>query len=217
MKAFTSLAIVAAAALSVVAAQEVAANEERLDYSEPIGSTVWNSPGTATVKWSKPCNAKNDKDLDISLYIGSQANPQLQELVPIPFIGKLNCVKNNEATVTLPAGLKSSRYYSIHADTYPNRAFSAHFVINGEGALEPEGGSGSNPGTGAPGTGAPGTGAPGTGAPGTGAPGTGAPGTGAPGTGAPGTPSNGQSAASSLKTLGSYAAVLAAAVGISLL
>ncbi|KAK3828383.1 MAG: hypothetical protein J3Q66DRAFT_322523 [Benniella sp.] len=103
----------------------------------------------------------------------------------------------------------------------------------GSGGGAPGGGSGGAPGTGAPGTGGPGTGAPGTGAPGTGAPGTGAPGTGAPGTGVNGTatvttsalptastvvptPSATVSAGSSLKTVGSFAAAVAVAVGAAL-
>ncbi|KAF9362277.1 hypothetical protein BGX34_006484 [Mortierella sp. NVP85] len=111
----------------------------------------------------------------------------------------------------------------------------------GDGGAPGTGGGAPGTGGGAPGTGggAPGTGggAPGTGAPGTGAPGTGAPGTGAPGTGAPGgvngtatvttsalptastvapTPSAPASAGSSLKTLGSFAAAVAVAVGAAL-
>ncbi|KAF9426669.1 hypothetical protein BGZ94_006185 [Podila epigama] len=212
--------IAAAAAIATVAAQATE-DEGRLWYTEPTSATVWNSGSTATVSWNNVCKSQNTGDLNIVLYIGDGTNNQT--IVPgIGPIGTLNCLKSKSAEVKIPANLTTSQYYALHVETKPLQSYSAPFTIKGVDPVPAPGTGAPAPGTGAP---APGTGAP---APGTGAPGTGAPAPGAPSattTGAvapppPVPPPLGEkkdSAAGSLKAVGSTVAIVAAAFGALLL
>ncbi|KAF9349782.1 hypothetical protein BGX26_011975 [Mortierella sp. AD094] len=125
-----SIAILAAVAISAVAAQ---ADEGRLYYTEPTSATVWAAGKTQTVTWSNVCKPENTGDLDITLYLGTGGrNGTEQVRVPnIPAIGKLNCLKNKTATVVLPANLTTSDKYSLHVDTQPLQSYSSPFTIKG--------------------------------------------------------------------------------------
>ncbi|KAF9956934.1 hypothetical protein BGZ72_002347 [Mortierella alpina] len=187
------IAIAAAAAISTVAAQ---VDEGRLFYSEPIGATVWTAGKNHTVSWTNVCKENNKgKMLDIVLYLGTATSGTEQVRVPnMNAIGTLDCFAKKSAIVNLPANLTTSDKYSIHVDTEPLQSYSARFTIKGI-----------DPVTSALPSAAP------TGAP--------VPSAGADKTGgaAPQPSSETKNAAGSLKTLGSAAALLAAAVGSMLL
>ncbi|KAG0086628.1 hypothetical protein BGZ92_008007, partial [Podila epicladia] len=65
--------IAAAAAVATVSAQSAGADEGRLFYSAPIGSTVWTAGKNETVSWTNVCKAQNTGPLDIVLYLGTGA------------------------------------------------------------------------------------------------------------------------------------------------
>ncbi|KAG0200563.1 hypothetical protein BGX28_006414 [Mortierella sp. GBA30] len=199
-----SIAIFAAVAISAVAAQSAGADEGRLFYTEPITATVWTAGQSQTVAWSNVCKEQNTGDLDIVLYLGTDTSETDQVRVPgIPAIGTLNCLKSKSAVVNIPANLTTSNKYSIHVETEPLQSYSSRFTIKGIDPVTTAPHPRTTPAT-ASATGAP-TSAAGGHASGS-----------AP---AQSTPSNSNkdSAAGSLKTLGSAAVVLAAAVGSMLL
>ncbi|KAF9284738.1 hypothetical protein BGZ68_004459 [Mortierella alpina] len=184
------IAIAAAVAISSVAAQD----EGRLAYSEPIGATVWTAGKNHTVSWSNVCKPENTGKLDIVLYIGTAASSTEQVRVPnMDAIGTLDCINSKSAVVNLPANLTTSALYSIHVDTAPLQSYSARFTIKG---IDPV--TSANPATATSGAAVPSAGAGKT--------------TAAPSQATTGNSTQGN-AAGSLKTLGSAAALLAAAVG----
>ncbi|KAF9988840.1 hypothetical protein BGZ75_008466 [Mortierella antarctica] len=186
------IAVAAAVAISAVTAQ---VDEGRLFYSEPIGATVWTAGKNQTVSWTNVCNKVNTGKLDIVLYLGTATSGTEQVRVPnMDAIGTLDCLNSKSAIVNLPANLTSSDKYSIHVDTEPLQSYSARFTIKG---LEPV--TSANPATATSAATVPSAGAGQT--------------TAAP----PQATGNQGNAAGSLKTLGSAAALLAAAVGSMLL
>ncbi|KAF9575857.1 hypothetical protein EC968_001240 [Mortierella alpina] len=186
------IAVAAAIAISAVAAQD----EGRLFYSEPIGATVWTAGKNHTVSWTNVCNKMNTGKLNIVLYLGTATSGTEQVRVPnMDAIGTLDCVNTKSAIVNLPANLTTSDKYSIHVDTEPLQSYSARFTIKG---IDPV----TTPSPAAPSAAVPSAGADKPSAP------------------APQTTSGNSTqgnAAGSLKTLGSAAALLAAAVGSMLL
>ncbi|KAG0052900.1 hypothetical protein BGZ83_001985 [Gryganskiella cystojenkinii] len=131
MKSSAILAL--AASVAVVAAQSPGADEGRLYYTEPTGATVWTAGKTQTVSWSNVCKSENKGDLDIVLYKGTGNNNGTEQVrVPgIPPIGKLNCLTSKSATVTLPANLTTSDKYALHVETEPLQSYSSPFTIKG--------------------------------------------------------------------------------------
>ncbi|KAF9963037.1 hypothetical protein BGZ70_007713 [Mortierella alpina] len=187
------IAIAAAVAISAVSAQ---VDEGRLFYSEPIGATVWTAGKNHTVSWTNACKDINTGKLDIVLYLGTPTSGTEQVRVPnMDAIGTLDCVHAKSAIVNLPANLTSSDKYSIHVDTAPLQSYSARFTIKG---IEPVPSASPVAATSA-----------GAAVP-----------TAATTPAAPGATTGNSTkgnAAGSLKTLGSAAALLAAAVGSMLL
>ncbi|KAI8596256.1 hypothetical protein EDD21DRAFT_388807 [Dissophora ornata] len=128
-----SAILLAAVAISAVAAQSTGADEGRLYYTSPVTGTTWEAGKNQTVSWSNVCKSENTGNLDIVLYLGT-GNLNGTEQIRVPGIlpiGTLNCLKNKSATVTLPANLTTSDKYAIHVDTEPFQSYSAPFTIKG--------------------------------------------------------------------------------------
>ncbi|KAG0259569.1 hypothetical protein BG011_002554 [Mortierella polycephala] len=127
------LTILAAVAISAVAAQTETESKGRLYYTEPVGATVWTAGQNHTVSWSNECDPLSYGKLHIALYLGTGGKEGTEQaLVPgVDAIGTVDCEGSQTATVFLPATLVTSDKYSIHVSTKPDQSYSAQFTIKG--------------------------------------------------------------------------------------
>ncbi|KAF8930974.1 hypothetical protein BGZ58_007917 [Dissophora ornata] len=130
---FLALAAIATSTLAVASAADNTTVADLLNFSAPIGSTVWNSNSTdsvqskAIISWTNDCAGLANTTLPVVLNM--QQNGLQVELTQYGTIGYIDCAQAGSATLaSIPKVDVSSNLYSILVRN-GNLSYSALFTI----------------------------------------------------------------------------------------